>query len=626
MDTSRLRRPGRRVLRALRAAATPSPITRERAVSRIERLNAMTMLVSSTEHLARPGDRVRGGYNDWDVERRKLHSRAPRFGALIDVAARPAATQSLHAARIGASLALLAPSGRRIRTAAGVVAVASSFLLHPRAFYGTDGTDQVGFLSATGSALARILHRRPALVDSVLWGVALQATLSYGASGWVKMTSHTWRSGAALAAVARTKTYGDLGMWRLLVRFPRAARAIGASVLAMECLFPTVYVWGGRVAPAWLHGTTFFHLVNARVMGLGRFVWAFGSMHPAVLYTTDRRNRGSRDDTMPRVTAALGATALLAGTAAQARRRRRVLSTGRGLERLRTPLGNELAFERSGPAEDDGPVIVLEHGLLSTPLLWQWTVDALAGRHQVVTYARAGYGASTYAGNGDYTLDDSVDDLVELAWHVSRDGRPVVLAGHSLGGWLAVRAAERAADRVCAVALVDCSHPGELQRSSRQAQGQEAVTRNLMLVLPSLSLGLGNLVPPPEFKLPERVQRRFLDEYRDARMWKAGLREWRAVESEFGAFSGALPQLACPVLSLTAEFTARLDPIQADLHEELSTISRVDGHHAEVPGVDHEGIVVDPAAAAAVADHLAHLAARAAARTTRREVDHVATR
>jgi pimeloyl-ACP methyl ester carboxylesterase len=109
-------------------------------------------------------------------------------------------------------------------------------------------------------------------------------------------------------------------------------------------------------------------------------------------------------------------------------------------------------------------------------------------------------------------------------------------------------------------------------------------------------------------------------------MWKAGLREWRAVESEFGAFSGALPQLACPVLSLTAEFTARLDPIQADLHEELSTISRVDGHHAEVPGVDHEGIVVDPAAAAAVADHLAHLAARAAARTTRREVDHVATR
>jgi hypothetical protein len=123
MDTSRLRavasvavraarrnttlggRPGRSALRALRAAATPSPITRERAVSRMERLNAMTMLVSSTEHLARPGDRVRGGYNDWDVERRKLHSRAPRFGAVIDVAARPAATRSLHAARIGASLA-----------------------------------------------------------------------------------------------------------------------------------------------------------------------------------------------------------------------------------------------------------------------------------------------------------------------------------------------------------------------------------------------------------------------------------------------------------------------------------------------------------------------------------------
>ena len=576
----------------------------------MERLNAVTMIVSSSEHLARPEDRVHGGFNDWAVARRGLYSRSPKLARVIDVAARPAVTRSLHLARIAAGGLLLAPTGRRTRTLADAVVLSSTLLLHPRAHYGTDGTDQVGAIVSASSTLARGLHRQPKLVDAVLWGVALQATVSYAASGWVKVTSRTWRSGEALPGVTRTMTYGDARLWRLLVRYPRVTRMLCRSVLAMECGFPTVYALGGRLAPAYLHGTAFFHLVNARVMGLGRFVWAFGSMHPAVLYTSDHRHRGVRADTAPRVTGALGAAVLAAGAAIQARRHRRVLAAGPQDERLTTKLGNELVYRRFGP-DGDGPVVILEHGLLSSPLLWQWTANALSERHTVVTYARAGYGASTHRAATPYQLDQAVDDLVDLAFHVSGGRRPVVLAGHSLGGWLAIRAARRAPALIRGVALVDSCHPGELLRSSRQAKGQESITRSLRFVAPSLAMGLGLLVAAPGYTLPADVQARFLDEYRDSRLWSAGMREWRSTQAEFMAFDGELPRLDCPVVSMTAEYTAKLDPIQLDLHRELADISAA-GTHVEIPGVDHEDILVNPTGAAIVAERLAGIADAAA--------------
>ncbi|WP_205695530.1 alpha/beta fold hydrolase [Conexibacter sp. SYSU D00693] len=612
----------------VRRILEPAPMTRERTLGRMERLDAVTQIVSSAEHLARPQDRTHGGFNDWDVARRKLHSVAPRTAKVVDVVARPAVTKALHLARIGAGLALLAPTGRRTRTLADATIVATSGLLHPRAHYGTDGTDQVGFLVSSATALARGLHRRPALVDSVLWSVALQATLSYAASGWVKVASETWRSGRALPAVTRTRTYGDRDMHRLLTRFPRTSRVLATSVLGMECLFPSVFLWGGRVAPAWLHGTAAFHLVNARVMGLGRFVWAFGSMHPAVLYTTDRRNRGLRDDTLPKVTAALGAGALAAGFAAQAQRRKRVLRVAADEEVLTTRLGNELVLRRTGPADAQGPVVVLEHGLLSTPQLWRWTADALEGRHQVVTYARAGYGASRRHAPDPYDVQQSVDDLVDVCRHVG-EGRGVVVAGHSLGGWIGMRAALRDPELVRGLALVDSSHPGELERSSRQAKGRRRVTDNLKMVAPSLSLGLGGLVEDPDYTLPEAVRGRFLDEYRDARMWAAGLREWTATEREFEAFDGHLPELDLPLLVLTAQHTATLDPVQLDLHRELAGLSG-DCRHEQVAGVGHEGIVCDERAATEVAGHLADLVRRATTtdhdRTDREERIHVLAR
>jgi pimeloyl-ACP methyl ester carboxylesterase len=595
----------------LRQIVAPEPITREAALRRMERLNAIGHAVASVEYLARPRDRRRGGFNYWDVSKRAFHARYPRLAPVMDVMAKPAVTNALIIGRLAAAATLQAPVGRRTRGAADATLAVTSALMHPRQHYGTDGTDQVTFLVSTMGALARGA-RRPALIDAALWYVALQATLSYTVSGWVKLVGPSWRSGVALTGVTRTRTYGDERTWRLLTKYPRTARVLGVSVLLMECLFPVVFLSRGRLAPAWLLGTTLFHVGNARIMGLGRFVWAFTSLHPAVLYVSDARPRreldgtlsAPRDDTLPRMSAAMLALALAAGVITQARRRQAVL---RGLgdeERFVTSSGNDLALRRHGRADADGPVVVLEHAMLSAGEFWSWTADKLAERHSVVSYSRAGYSSSLYAPRDGYRLDRAVKDLLELARHVGGE-RGVVLVGHSLGGWIATRAAQAAPELVRGLVLVDSSHPDELERSSRQGQGMQAVTHNLQLMAPSLGLGLGALLERPSWidRIPERMQANALAQYRDGRLWTAGLREWRATVGEFDAFDGPLPTLNCPVLSLTAGFTAAQDEIQLELHKEMAAMS-ADAEHDVIEGVTHDQVVFDRRAASRVAERI----------------------
>lgn len=340
-------------------------------------------------------------------------------------------------------------------------------------------------------------------------------------------------------------------------------------------------------------------------------------MHPAVIYASDRRQREDegrraepvRDDTVPRVTALMGAAAFAGGLVTQARRRAQVVAGAPGEERLTTRAGNELAYVRAGAGGADRPVVVLEHGLLSSPDFWHWIAGSLAERCEVVTYARAGYAASRYRrGTPGWTIGAAVDDLLDLARHVAGDRR-VVLGGHSLGGWIAIRAAGAAPDLVRGVALVDSSHPAELQRSSRQAKGQEAITQNLMLMGPSLALGLGQLLETPDWLslFPAERRGRIMNQYRDPRLWTAGLREWRAVASEFEAFGeGDLPALECPVVSITAGLTAMLDPIQEQLHRELAALNRR-SRHVVVEGVDHERLLFQREAAERAAGHVGEL-------------------
>ncbi|WP_433519209.1 alpha/beta fold hydrolase [Nonomuraea sp. CA-143628] len=104
--------------------------------------------------------------------------------------------------------------------------------------------------------------------------------------------------------------------------------------------------------------------------------------------------------------------------------------------------------------ESAGP-LVLVNSLGTTSAMWDALVPALRTRFDVVRYEQRGYGAGD-AADGPFRLDDLVDDLVHVLDGLGLD--QAHLAGVSLGGMVAARAAARHPGRVRSLTII-CSAP-----------------------------------------------------------------------------------------------------------------------------------------------------------------------
>ena len=560
-----------RLQRLLRAAVSPPVVSRSAAVAAMERLSALTHLVSSLEYLVSEPDREPGGLNDWQVAR-DLYTTwpAPLRRALDVVSGRPA-TRAVHAARVAAAATLLAPTPRWARIGANALLTSTSLALNPRNHYGTDGSDQVAFVVQATCTVARALEDRPRAVDACLWFVGMQSVLSYATSGWVKVASPTWRSGRALPGIMRTRSYGEQHAWQLLRTYPRSASAASKAVLALECAFPLAHVGRGRPAPFFVAAAGSFHLANAGVMGLGRFLTSFCSMHPAVLYVTGPRERvlpggavERRSDLVPALAGGMVAAVLAAG-AVSGVRQRRIVRRGRGDEQtMTTSRGNLLAYRwtrpaQGAPTDPTAPLLVFDTALGEVPEQAEWMIRELARSGPVITYTRHGYGRSRpggRAGSGRRTsgLDASADDLADLVAHVAGE-RPAVLVGYSLGGYLAAEAALRLPGRILALALLDPVHPDEiLNPDQTQDPDGRVVSDTLAQIGASLWLGLGALLQRPPWldELPSEVRELALAHYHDPRRWSAARREWRQALTSFRQQGKTLPPIQVPTLLITS--------------------------------------------------------------------------
>lgn len=109
------------------------------------------------------------------------------------------------------------------------------------------------------------------------------------------------------------------------------------------------------------------------------------------------------------------------------------------LERLAVPHGSPIAYRRYGKAEK-GVVLAL-HGSTALSASLHPFAETLAKRgFAVYVPDLRGHGETGQRGKADYLfqLDDDIDQLLRLI-AASEPGRPVTLAGFSLGGGLALR-------------------------------------------------------------------------------------------------------------------------------------------------------------------------------------------
>ncbi|MFJ1816571.1 alpha/beta hydrolase [Streptomyces sp. NPDC088175] len=123
-------------------------------------------------------------------------------------------------------------------------------------------------------------------------------------------------------------------------------------------------------------------------------------------------------------------------------------------EEVRVPVaGGELAVLRWPAREPGAPVVVALHGITANALSWGPVARLLDGRVTLVAPDLRGRAGSS-ALPGPYGIAAHADDAAAVAAALGGPGR-VVLAGHSMGAFVAALAAVRHPERFGPLLLVD---------------------------------------------------------------------------------------------------------------------------------------------------------------------------
>lgn len=102
--------------------------------------------------------------------------------------------------------------------------------------------------------------------------------------------------------------------------------------------------------------------------------------------------------------------------------------------------------------------VLFVHGFPFSGAMWEPQMEAAGRFYRTVSYDIRGLGRSGI-GDGQYTIEGHVDDLIGLLDHLDID--KTVLAGLSMGGYIALRALERNPERFLAAVLCDTRSEGD---------------------------------------------------------------------------------------------------------------------------------------------------------------------
>jgi pimeloyl-ACP methyl ester carboxylesterase len=288
----------------------------------------------------------------------------------------------------------------------------------------------------------------------------------------------------------------------------------------------------------------------------------------------------------------------------------------RSHQEYRVPVaGGELSVLRWAAADPGAETLLLVHGITANAMAWAATVEALAGRANLLAPDLRGRAGSREIA-GPWGIDQDVLDVIAVLDHAGLDR--VRLVGHSLGGFIACATAHRFPDRISAVLAAD----GGLGFPVPAGTDLDAVldlvlgpaVRKLSMTFAGAEAYLDFHRDHPAFvgswspQLTAYLERDILPRD-DGTVLSSCIAE--AIRADGGqvllddSVRDAIKQLSCPVTLLYAE-RGLLNEDQALYDDDRLALARLPAgvETVFVPGTNHYTIVGPGAGADAISAHL----------------------
>ncbi|WP_268998924.1 alpha/beta fold hydrolase [Streptomyces coeruleorubidus] len=230
--------------------------------------------------------------------------------------------------------------------------------------------------------------------------------------------------------------------------------------------------------------------------------------------------------------------------------------------------------------------VLFDNGMGAPQEYWDWVCRALPADMGYVRFNRPGYGLSTP--DTRYGAESHFELLQELRDTYIAD-LPVVLAGHSLGGYFVAAYAARhpgAVKGVTQVVMIDATEVISLRHARRTDVDRWSHQR---MVMEQVFAATGLSVFRPAMNVNQQyrpdINRSYKAFLATPRTWATAHREYRDAMTY-----PELSELDCPLTVITAENNIGDNTLHAGIQARLAVISERARHHFVV-GSDHESLL-----------------------------------
>lgn len=231
----------------------------------------------------------------------------------------------------------------------------------------------------------------------------------------------------------------------------------------------------------------------------------------------------------------------------------------------------------------DGPPLVFAHGTLMDRTMFDPQLAALGDAYRVLAYDLR---ARTDRWRGPYDLYDLADDCAALL--DAHDIDSCVLGGMSMGGFMALRFAERYPDRVDGLVLIDTTAGPHGDDEIERYRDMIETTRDAGEV-PDQLAGVVKHILFGETTIAERPD--LVDRWVDRWRTYPGDAVYHEVESwlERPDFTAELDAIDVPALVVHGEEDVALEPERSD-----SLVEELDARREMIPGAGHSSNLENP--------------------------------